>query len=87
VAKHPEKGAGKMDSGNLGESLRVSEGDRGRMGRPEGWPVPLKIQRRGGPEGRTAPRELPECERAEGVGVSDAHPQSGETQEDLFDDG
>ena len=87
MVKHPEKGTRKMDFGYLGEGLRVSEGDQGRMGRPEGWPVPRKILRRGGPKGRTTPRELPECERAEGVGVFDAHPQSGETQEDLLDDG
>jgi hypothetical protein len=87
VAEYQEEGAEKMDSGYVGESLRVSERDRRRMGRPERWPVPRKVQRRGGPEGRTAPGELPECERAEGAGVPNAHLQSGETQDDLLDNG
>jgi hypothetical protein len=55
VAAYQEEGAEKMDSEYMGESLRISERSRRRMGKPERWPVPRKIQRRGGPEGRTAP--------------------------------
>jgi hypothetical protein len=87
VDAHQEEGAEKMDFGYVGEGLRIPERSWRRVGKPEKWPIPRKIQRRGGHKGRIAPHQLSECKRAEGVGVLDAHPQSGETQEDLLDDG
>jgi hypothetical protein len=45
VAEHQEERVGKLNFGYVGESLRVSERDRGRMGRPEGWHVHQKVPR------------------------------------------
>jgi hypothetical protein len=87
VAEHQEERSGKLDSEYLGESLRVSERDRGRMDWTEGWPVHREVPMRGKPEERPSPREMPKSKGAEGVGVPYAHPQSGEAQEDLLDDG
>ena len=72
--RHEEEGSVKLDSGYLGQGLRVSERSQSRVGKPEGWHVCRKILRGCRCKGGPPPLQLPEPQREKSVRIPNAHP-------------